>query len=537
MTLGGLVRAAACISVWVGSLMSPTGGYADRIGVWKPFDAEAERRFYARVGREFPEDLLRRRDQEAQERLKRFSELLAPVEFQVDKYGTRYFEGRILKLIPPSNSAAPWNVPERYATILFEAYGKDGSPKSAKPALLSAQALRFSSHIDTKFDLVRIFSNRHELLGVPFGSKPHRAALFSALDPDGSLGLSSSARAPAPTGVQEGALVQFAAEGALSQKDAMGLGQLDPISPMFLFREDWKRGGSRTIQMPFTFIEEIARARRYPGFEPEFLSMAVESFRILYTLGIATPALASSSNRDRATRLHIIGTSAVRALATSLDYHSSREGNRDYRNRDRPLMPLSTDDLRETVLTILEGGPIPPVEQESHEPALGRALFVAMEKGKAIGGRSAKLLERFAVPIPGEDRSLTELHEPDRAAYRKFLQDKAIEKNVAASRLLARVGWGPPEESRRVVDRLLGQALVATRRDGRERSSRLAAVETLRVVADSVARAREDRRIPAQAAAQYLAQKVSEIRAATQRGSGATADAEFFKLWDASPAN
>src|SRR5690606_12617693 len=109
--------------------------------------------------------------------------------------------------------------------------------------------LRISQHIDTAFDLQRLFSNRHELMAMPFGSEAHRAALFSVLDPDGSLGLSSEPSAADLRGVEEGALMRFASAGALSQRERMDLGVMDPAAPLLLFHENWKQGGARHLEL------------------------------------------------------------------------------------------------------------------------------------------------------------------------------------------------------------------------------------------------------------------------------------------------
>lgn len=507
---------------------------ADQIGVWQPLDVEQKRAFYAKANIPFPEEQLRDDDARQKARLKELREKLAPAPSAVNHRGVHYFEGRILKVIPPVNPAAPPTSEDRWSKIVFSAYGAQGAQQSRRPAVISTMGLYFDLaqlKIDTLDDFTRLFSDRHLTSGQSFGSSAHRQALFAALDPDGSLGLPS--RGAVAEADREGALMIYAGEaerGFDFQQRFLKI-QLDPTDPLHHLTGF---AGQRpaVIPLPNDILEEYARSLRYPAYEAGFSETAKMALQILYTLAVASPDLASPLQQDRARRLALIGVSTVVLLDMALEAHSADVVTRGARLQ--PFMPLEEEEVRRAALKVLADGPVAPFPPAPHQSRLVRSLLAIMARGGAEAATAGTVLYRHLSPDPGEEGSIEVLYEPDREAYRRDLRGEISQVTVdhEAGAALAWVGWGPKAEAEEFVDHLFARATVPASPEYEPQRGR--AVAVLRMAADPEKSTRPDRRRQAAAAAARLNLLLQELRKNHEAGFRSTGGSAFLELWDGS---
>ena len=320
---------------------------------------------------------------------KELAEQLAPATPGKDQMGHRFFAGRILKLIPPVKPSAPPKSPDHWPKIVFEAYGKGGTPKSRKPVTLSILRLMLfgiRSTIDTAADFSLLLSNRHETMGVEFGSRRHLQAVFAALDPDGSMGLSTGGAEGPSSGLKEGALMIFGKQGVTRDLNARHMQSLlNPIDPIYALGPS-TLGEAGTTGLPARMLDEYARSKRYPGYEPAYSGMAKAALQIFYTLSIATPDLTSPRYRTWAKRYQIVGRSTFDALSKALDYHPADADSRKFLNGERPFMPLTEEEVRRAALDVLADGPVIPVPAVSHQGRLIESYCQKLCMGLSCGG-------------------------------------------------------------------------------------------------------------------------------------------------------
>ena len=123
-------------------------------------------------------------------------QLIAPVVLRED---TLYdLSGRILNF-SMGPRAGDRRDPANHDSALVEFYQHDGSKVSNKPITVSGRYIASIVHdIDTVADLSHLFSNRHELAGVQFGSDQHRDLIYGLFDPDGDLNFHKGSKFNSP---------------------------------------------------------------------------------------------------------------------------------------------------------------------------------------------------------------------------------------------------------------------------------------------------------------------------------------------------
>ncbi len=542
----------ACLVLGVVAVLAvPVSVVADRIGVWQPLDVEKSRKSYENGGSEFPEKLLRRLDLEAKERLAELNRQLAPAKSSIDDlFGMHYFAGRILKVIPPVDPSASNASPDHFAKIVFEAYAEGGEPKSRKPVIINTKWLKrglgFNS-IDTLADYARIFSNRHEIMNVEFGSLRHLRAIFSALDPDGSMGLPGGGETEeSVNGLEEGALMRFGKQGAPRGEEGtlqemlerFQLMDRNPIDPIFLFPTNvtYLDIGIPHYRLPYLLIEEYARSMRYPGYEPGYGKTAKAALQIFYALSLAAPDMASPAYKDRAQRYHALGVATYYALSDILGYRRQEY----WKDKDR-FMPLNAQDVRRAALDVLAEGPVvpSPVISDKAVSMLLRRLLEVIEKDESLAPAVWKVLERLIVPEPGESSDVTSVYELDREQNRKSLQSiflseiyDGLDKPVsAATQALVLIGWGEKKEVVKIVDSLVyATEKTGVKDDGRAHQVHRNAIDALRLVAHPEKYARKDRLKFSVEAANVLEKRIALER---KRKKSGVSGFHFIEMWDA----
>ncbi len=466
----------------------------------------------------------------------RLAEQLAPAPPGTDELGRRFFAGRVLKMVPAVNPSAPPNDPDRWPRVVFEGYGPGGAPKSLRPALISMMELMpygiIASDIDTVDDIARLMSNRHRVIGAGFGSPEHRQAVFAALDPDGSMGLSDGAADGLSSGVEEGALMIFGRQGVpRDQNQRFMMLQTNPLDPILYFGGD-PGADDTSIGIPADLLDEYARSQRYPGYEPEFAGMAKATLQVFYSLSVAVPDLASPDYRDWAARYQVVGRSMFDALSQALDYHHSDEANRQFRNGLNPFLPLTVDEVRLAALEVLADGPVVPVPAVSHQGRLVESLIQVIENDETLAPMVQEILERQLAPGPGEPEAVTALHEVDRETYQAEARDVLFDdlsgnpRTLIAGRALARIGWGAEKDAEQLAETLVTITL-------QDVGGHMDLVALLRMMARPKIYTREDRQEYANVAANVLDRRLAEVRTDIQRGFGGVDDARLIELMDA----
>jgi len=535
-------------------LTIPIPAMADRIGVWTPLresDIEAYRESFKRQGKKYDENFYRQLDRDERTRLEGLRRQLAPVTPYV--FGRTYgFEGRILRVIPPVNPSAPKSSDDYYPKIVFEAYGKKGKPISRTPAIINTRHILSNGsewNFDTVNDFVRLMSNRHILMRVPFGSQKHRQALFAALDPDGTMGLPGERSTETYGGLEEGALMRFGRDGSPWEADMLTVfwnRKAHPNDPIFLFgsfgehlRPSFASLPSlefhRYDELTASLIEDYARSLRYPGYEDGFSEIAKATVQIFYSLSLATPDLTSPAYKLQATRYHGIGMSTYHTISRALS-------DRGKKYKSLPNLPLTTGDVRNAVLDVLEDGPIVPSPEISDQAQvlLPRGLLEVIAKDQSLAAKALTILSRHLAPEPGESAEVTERYELDREQNRKSLYgfligayDENDDMFIATANALAWIGWGNEEEGKDLVNRIfrsilgkpLSQPVINLQRS---------AIAVLRLVANPQKHTRKDRQEVAFAIADHLEKKISGLRDYHKQGLGGSPSGfNFIELWDA----
>ena len=520
--MGANNRAFIVLSVGV-MLASPTSVTADRIDLFAQLVDKSDGR----------------------EQLSELTKQLAPVKPRKDaSTGRYYFEGRILKVIPPVKSLASnldinhwlklsFQNADYAPKIVFEAYGRGGTPKSRKVAIISTHQMRIYCHntIDTVLDYSLMLSNRHEIMNVEFGSPSHRQAIFAALDPDGSMGLPGGGSQGNLSGLKEGALMIFGKQGKIQDtpKTYMQM-QINPSDPIYYFSDNDPLRG-----LPYLLIYEYAKSMKYPGCEPAYGEMAKAALQIFYTLSLAEPDLTSPGFRSRAKRYNDLGRSTFSALFRAF-YYSKPNVDMTLPNVDMKLtdddMPLANEDVRRAVLDVLVDGPLVPTPYRSghsgeRQMSICGYLMLIIKKDKALAPLAQKVLERHLAPEPGEAADVTALYQLDRELCGAEVWHAMIplrddnESIHPAVYTLARVGWGEEKEMKDFVD-----ALISYATDSRISKKVVQCnIDIMLIMAQPKKYTRKDRQEFGISAANELDKRIAEERRLGGR---------FIELWDAS---
>ena len=535
-------------------LLLPVTAVADRIAIWRPLDVEEMRQVYANRGVEFPEARFREIDRQRREWLEEASRQLAPVKPNNDnRLHTYRFEGRILRVIPAVNPSAPQTSSDYYPKIVFQAYGEGGAPVSRRPAIISTQRILDSAidnQIDTLADYTLLLSNRHELMGVDFGSERHRQAIFQALDPDGSMGLPGGGEKQENKGLKEGALMLFGEHGAehapQNPSEMMRFLQrriTDPLNPLHQFPADAEVSmiGEKQFRLTYALLEEYARSLIYPGYEPGYTKTAQAALQTLYTLSLAAPDLTSPAYKERAVRFHAIGESMYVALSNILGYRVN-DGGWEYAPIEKSLLPLRGQDLRRAALELLADGPVVPLPEISdHTGApLLQSLLTVIEKDQGLAPLARRILERQLAPEAGEAAEVTALYELDREQNRKSLWSRFLWSPydtdpyvLPAAQALAHVGWGKEEEIREIVAGLVKDATRTIHGSEEFHPINRRAYEVLRLIARPDEYTRKDRMDYAMVAVEELERQIAKVRETNNNGFGSRISIGFIERWDA----
>ena len=245
----------------------------------------------------------------AAKQLAKFREALAPAPMFKDKTGV-YFQGTVVEYLRGLHMDP--KDPASSDQIVFRAYGRNGGQKSRKTARISTRYIKAVFHdYDTRKDFAWRFSNRHELLKEPFGSKRHRQSIFALFDSDGEMGLSDGGRFRFGRELKEGLITRFMVEGLppineqlkklLWNKDA-------PFSFSNPVQDIVRQGGYKVAGLtPFRLFLAMARARVYNIADPGIAKLARHGASILCTMALADPGSVSGVERGIAERARRLG--------------------------------------------------------------------------------------------------------------------------------------------------------------------------------------------------------------------------------------
>ncbi|MFH1489243.1 MAG: hypothetical protein ABII06_10085 [Pseudomonadota bacterium] len=414
---------------------------------------------------------------------------LAPAPVFHDRFGS-YFQGRILEF-KEGLHGDDWMNPVNHDQILFSAYGEKGMHQSRKPALISARMIFKAHHeVDTMADFSFLFSNRHELLGEPFGSPRHRESIYKLVDPDGDLELYKGSDAAVKGEVTEGRVSRYILYGPLSVQDFMKTAMYLTVNPRVTPFQGIHGAlpGSKigNIQpVPVGTLElllAMVRARKYPGYEPGFGEKAKKAVGILCGLALADPALVQETRRSRTERGAQIGLGGYQVMLTVLERPVRpllvETGNRH--------LPVKAEEVAAAAIEVIQSEPAfryylgaafldkDPVNADpafglskdmkgSASRGIAHALFGLASgtggwpRGHGLGPEAKRALLTLLLPSPEDDPETREYLETDRRHFRDmFYQGLTAEQSTMqtfAWNVFCEHGWGHPVDAAALAER------------------------------------------------------------------------------------
>ena len=432
------------------------------------------------------------------DRNKAIKEALAPAPMFRTKTGF-YFQGTVVEYLRGLHMDP--KDPASSDQIVFRAYGRNGGQKSRKTARISTRYIRRIIHdYDTTKDFVWRFSNRHELLNEPFGSKRHRQSIYALFDSDGEMGLSGGERFPFGRELKEGLFTRFLVEG------------LPPIGEQ-LKRLLWNmsapysfmgpvQGVNRAIMWfplrPTDLFTAMARARVYDIAEPGIAKLARHGASILCTMALADPEIASGARRSIAQRAQLIGEGCYQTVVETLwatykarkdrvgalpvkplvlqevvlefvlsedvfrNFLNSSYTNRDGKNRPRTDGLISRSHDLTQILAAIGGG-----RHIDHTGTVRQKLATAA-------------LERMITTVPGKSAEEREYNELQSRTFRKILINDgggrpsgrvlpadSFKRRAWVYAMFCRVGWGHSDDIIPIAEQALDIAQHLIYRDER----------------------------------------------------------------------
>jgi len=245
-----------------------------------------------------------------------------------------YYIGRILDVITaPSGMKYDGGTPVTRYYYLFIAHDKSGNNESKKPVLVPNNLVQIFNEYDTAEDFVRLFSDRHELLDVPFGSEEHRAAIFSLFDPEGALELHKKNAPRSDYHLTEGSLTRFIKKGVDQAMVFSGIssrlfgetGRMTPVhvclnamDPSASFR--FIGNGSPIDCLPvYGLLQTIIKGKRLANFDKDVAEMAKHTVGMLCAMAFANTAYVAQDKRGAAIRAHGFGIACHFRIASVLN--------------------------------------------------------------------------------------------------------------------------------------------------------------------------------------------------------------------------
>jgi hypothetical protein len=474
---------------------------------------------------------------------------LAPAPlFHDSKIGT-WFQGRIIKIIP-ARPGGDYRDPASHETYLFMAYGKNGSPVSRKPVLISRYYIRghLYHEFDTLLDIRRLVSNRHELLGLAIDDPVYRKSLYRHFDPDGKLGLYTSGGKTISGKVVPNSLDSLVENGY-------------PLLPKMIFkappaminamRSNWQRNFWHSFMQKIVY--GVARSKRYPAaFDKTFRKQAIATGGLLCTLARVQPDLAPAAIRYKAKNLYKLGRDSIIALVYLMQPLPPERSGRPNRylgaNYHNPALPLGFVDIAEASAEVV-----------ANEPGL--RLFIGKISESQVEGPSARLarvLVQLAMnsyrrgkhnkPIPRLQHAAglaldnifkhdPDVDEDDRDSYRRalygFLTSEIRRERQYACQRLAKYGWGDPEYFAKTVDYLF--YLARGRLKATKGYSRMTLPELKQAAADHILCLRTIRKTLRKRHGKIAQEIDKRIARSRKRASGKypnKLDVKFMRIWN-----
>lgn len=288
---------------------------------------------------------------------------LAPAPIFENERG-KFFYGKVLAYRPGTHARPPDDA--SFDHVLFLAHGRKGANPSRKPVEISLRDIGQLVHeYDAPSDFVFQFSNRHELLGVPFGAPSHRASLFRIFSPRDPRAMSGNSDAEISGSVREGTLTRFLISGPPSM-DEMPMAGWSIHAPDYLFPGLFSgdNKGDRFAEMwpngTRALLLAMARAREYPEFDQEVGGMAREAAGFMCSMALSDQGTSIAPELQiRARRAKLIGTGCFRDVVLALKVSSEYFGTRFASSRDgADIMPVSVSNYVLAAVDLLLSEPL-----------------------------------------------------------------------------------------------------------------------------------------------------------------------------------
>jgi hypothetical protein len=401
---------------------------------------------------------------------------ISPVQAEFT-YSIATFRARISEFERGSRAGDPQE-PGNHDRVALLAYSGDGQTLASQPWRLSTYYLYQVVHdFDGANDALWLFSNRHELADVDFGSAEHRQLIYSLVDVDGSMGLALSA--PRVQGdIREGALTGHILNGQPEHESLYTKWTTSQADP-------WRFSYMALNRLS---AETIARARKYPIYAPGFDQQVMNAIGLMCSLSRVEPALAQSSLFEAATRAKDLGMRCRQRLY-HLIFEAMHREQEHFERQEGKALPVSRQEVLVALLELLATDTTFRIHPDA-QPVIGESVYTSSFRGEGvnfmrilpelifgprlvsairdfsnneeISSAARKLMEKYSYPVSGEDTMEAQFLELDRRFFRRdlvHLIDKymreyddnvealwAVPQMVFASGLLCRRGWGLAED-------------------------------------------------------------------------------------------
>jgi hypothetical protein len=374
--------------------------------------------------------------------------------------------------------------------IVFQPLHQDGSPSRENDLVISASLLKFIFHaFDSNDDFKWQFSNRHELLGVPFGSERHRTSIFALFDPDGMMGLGTGEDFSWREPVVEGQLTKIITEGLPSMESMMqrSMWTLKDPTEFPLPTMQLNQVSKATVDL----VLAMARAGQYPQVSSSIADQARAGLSLLCSFVLADPEFAAGSLRDAAFRAQQQGLGCHWGLQiflkSDVDMNETMVGSPQYfdilpvepsRYREIVLEFMASDDVFKWFSTfdstdrgaqwrVFPDGVMPDDPVSYGQIALAEIAYG--DRAEDVGTRRQELalqaLRRMMAKDPEDDAATQAQYELDRRTYRIGLMNWAgqneqfgfsyhvSDKSLWVYEQFCSIGWGHEEDMK---DKALG---------------------------------------------------------------------------------